>query len=69
VAVIECPFCSEILEIKPPDKLHSAFSLEKPIPNSFHGDVIKKTARCQNPNCMKAITVFWYAPLEYFNRI
>jgi hypothetical protein len=69
VAVIECPFCSEILEIKPPDKLHSAFSLEKPLPNSFHGDIIKRTSKCQNPNCRKAITVFWYAPLEYFNRI
>lgn len=67
MATIECPFCNEILEIKPPDKLHAAFSFENPIPNSYYGNVMKKKLKC--PNCKKSIWVFWYAPLEYFNRI
>jgi len=69
MAVLECPFCYEILEVKPPDRLHSAFSSAKPIQNSYYGDVVKKKYKCQNPDCKKSVTVFWYAPLEYFNRI
>ena len=41
----------------------------KPLPKSFHENVVKKTHKCQNPECKKPITVFWYAPLEYFNRL
>jgi hypothetical protein len=69
MAVLECPFCYEILEVKPPDNLHTAFSSAKPIPNSYHGEVIKRKYTCQNPDCKKSVTIFWYAPLEYFNRI
>lgn len=69
MAVLECPFCYEILEVKPPDKLHTAFSSVEPITRSYHGDVVKKKYKCQNQNCKKAIPVFWYAPLEYFNRL
>ncbi len=69
MAVLECPFCYEILEVEPPDRLHSAFSSAKPIQNSYYGDVVKKKYECQNPDCKKSVTVFWYAPLEYFNRI
>ena len=69
MAVLECPFCYVILEVEPPDRLHSAFSSAKPIQNSYYGDVVKKKYECQNPACKKSITVFWYAPLEYFNRI
>jgi hypothetical protein len=69
MAVLECPFCFEILEVEPPDRFHTAFSSAKPIPNSYHGDVVKKKCKCRNQDCKKLITVFWYAPLEYFNRI
>jgi hypothetical protein len=69
MTVLECPFCYEILEVKPPDRLHTAFSSAKPIQNSYYGDVVKKKYECQNPDCKKSVTVFWYAPLEYFNRI
>jgi len=67
VAVLECPFCNEILEVKPPDKLHTAFSFVNPIPNSYYGDIVKTKHKCGN--CKKSITVSWYAPLEYLNRI
>jgi hypothetical protein len=69
MAVLECPSCNEILEADPPDKLHSAFSSAKPIPSSFHGKIISKKVRCQNHACKKTVTVYWYAPLEYFNRM
>jgi hypothetical protein len=69
VATIECPFCYEILEIEPPDKLHTAFSLAKPMPESYHGKIVKKNHKCQKPDCDKPITVYWYAPMEYFARI
>ena len=67
--VLECPFCSEILEVDPPDKLHTAYSSSKPIEKSFYADVVKKKHECQNPGCGKQIIVYWYAPLEYFSRI
>jgi hypothetical protein len=67
--VLECPFCSEIVEVEAPDKLHTAYSSAKPIEKSFYADIVKKKHECQNPNCKKQITVYWYAPLEYFSRI
>ena len=67
MAVLECPFCYKPFEVEPPDRLHSAFSSAKPIRNSYHGDIVKKRAKC--PECNRSITVFWYAPLEYFTRI
>jgi hypothetical protein len=67
--VLECPFCSQIFEAETPDKLHSAYSMQKPLSSSYHGNVVKKRHRCQNPECLKLITIYWYAPLDYFNRI
>jgi hypothetical protein len=67
--VLECPFCSQIFESNSPDKLHIAYSLNRPIANIFHGRVLKKSFRCENPKCRKRITIYWYAPLDYFNRI
>jgi len=69
IIVLECPFCSQIFEAESPDKLHSAYSLKKPLASSYHGDVVKKKYKCQNPECKKPITIYWYAPLDYFNRI
>ena len=69
VGTLECPLCYEILEVKPPDQFHTAFSTEKPLANSYHGNVVKRLYKCPNPECRKAVAVFWYAPLEYFNRL
>jgi hypothetical protein len=67
--VLECPFCNQILEVDPPDKLHSAYSTEKPIAHSYYRDVVQQKFKCQNPQCKKPITIYWYAPLDYFNRM
>ncbi len=67
MAVLECPFCYKSFEVEPPDRLHTAFSSAKPIRNSYHGEVVKKKAKC--PECNNPVIVFWYAPLEYFTRI
>jgi hypothetical protein len=67
--VLECPFCNEIFEAESPDKLHSAYSTKKPIASSYHGEVVKTRHRCQNPECTKPITIYWYAPLNYFDRM
>ena len=67
MAVIECPYCTEILEVEPPDRSHTAFSVSKPIPSIYYGELVKKTVRCVK--CKETFTVFWYAPLEYFARI
>jgi hypothetical protein len=69
MAVLECPFCYKTLEVEPPDRLRTAFSTAKPIPNIYHGDIEVKKYKCPNPDCEKLIVVYWYAPLEYFNRI
>jgi hypothetical protein len=69
MAVLECPSCNEILEVEPPDRLHSAFSSAKPIQKMFHGKIIQKKVRCKNQGCKKTVTVYWYAPLECLNRI
>ncbi len=38
-------------------------------PKSYHENILKKSYNCQNPECKKQITILWYAPLEYLNRI
>ena len=69
MALIECPFCSEILEIKSPDKVHTAFSFVNPIPQSYYGKIVKTKHECPNHNCKKPLIVKWYAPFEYLNRL
>ncbi len=69
MVLIECPFCNEILEVQPPDKLHTAFSFVNPIPHSYHGNIMKTKYICPNQNCEKPIIVKWYAPQEYFERV
>jgi len=68
VAIIECPFCEEILEVEPPDKFHITLSA-KPMPKSFHGKIIRKKVNCTNEKCKKAVTVYCIAPIEYFTRM
>jgi len=67
--VLECPFCNKIFEVEPPDQLHTAYSSVKPIHASYHAKVVKKRHKCENSDCKKTITIYWYAPLDYFNRI
>jgi hypothetical protein len=67
--VLRCPYCDEPFEVRPPDNWHSAYSFEEPLMSSFHGEVRKQTIACQNPKCKKNITIFWYAPMEYFDRM
>jgi hypothetical protein len=64
MAVLECPSCNEILEVEPPDRLHSAFSSAKPNQKISHSKIIKERVRCKNQDCKKTLTVYWYAPLE-----
>jgi hypothetical protein len=66
---LECPYCSWIFKATRPDKIHSAFSYEKPLRGSFYGKVIEQNFVCRNPKCRKAFNVYWYAPLTYFDRI
>jgi len=69
MSTIECPFCYAILEIHPPDKLHSAFSLAKPRPENYYGKILKRNHKCKEPDCLKSISVYWYSTLEYFARV
>ncbi len=66
---LRCPYCDSIFEAKSPDNWHSAFSFEEPIMSSFHGEVKKQEIVCPNSKCKKLITVYWYAPMEYFDRM
>ena len=66
---LECPDCHWILEATPPNKIHSAYSYEKPLRGSFYGEVVKQDVVCRNPKCKKAFTIYWYAPLSYFDRV
>jgi len=66
---LECPYCHWIFKATPPDEVHSAYSFEKPLKGSFHGGIIEQNFVCRNPKCKKEFTLYWYAPLNYFNRI
>jgi hypothetical protein len=69
--VLKCPYCNRSFVPEPPenDRWHSEFSFEKPQMSSFYGNVIEQKAACKNPECKKPLTIYWYAPIEYFNRM
>jgi len=66
---LECPNCQSKFEARLPDRLHSAYSFEKPQEGRFTGSVITQNLVCRNPKCRKPITIYWYAPIDFFNRI
>ncbi len=68
MTIIECPFCDEIIEVEPPDRFHISLSA-KPIPKTFHGDIIQMEVRCNNQVCKKTVMLYWIAPTEYITRI
>jgi hypothetical protein len=67
--VLRCPYCGQTFDAIPPDTWHSAHSFEEPLLSNFHGEVKLQEIICQNPKCRKTITIYWYAPMEYFNRM
>jgi len=68
--VFRCPYCEGwTFEAAPPDSWHSAFSFDEPLMSIRHGEVKKQTIVCQNQKCRKTIAVYWYAPMEYFDRM
>ena len=67
--ILECPYCQWTFEANPPDNVHSAYSFEKPLKSSFYGEVLEQKIVCRNPKCKKHITIYWYSPLNYFDRI
>ncbi|NLE05414.1 MAG: hypothetical protein GX638_11535 [Crenarchaeota archaeon] len=68
-SVLECPFCSEVFEVEPPDRLHTAYSSTKPITKTLQENSVKKKHQCKNPQCKKFITIYWYAPLDFLYQI
>jgi hypothetical protein len=44
---LECPYCNWIFKATPPDKIHSAFSYEKPLRGSFYGEVTEQNFVCE----------------------
>jgi uncharacterized CHY-type Zn-finger protein len=65
--VLRCPYCNWTFDAKPPDTWHSAYSFEKPVMSNSHGDVKEQEILCQK--CRKKFAVYWYAQMEYFNRM
>ncbi len=62
--VLECPFCSEILEVDSPDMRHTAYST-KPLAENYHGNVIREKRNCSNRKCRKPIVLYWYSISDY----
>jgi len=69
ILLLRCPYCDWPFEVNPPDRVHSAYSFEKPLKGSFYGEVIEQSLVCRNPECKKPITIYWYAPMNYFDRV
>ena len=67
--LLRCPYCDWPFEVNPPDKLHFAYSFEKPSRGSFYGEVTEQNLVCRNSKCKKPLTIYWYAPMNYFDRI
>ena len=67
--VFRCPYCHLPFEAKPPDSRHSEFSFDEPLISSLRGEAKTQTITCENRKCRKPITIYWYAPIEYIEKI
>jgi len=65
--VLRCPYCNCNFEAKPPDSWRFEYSFEEPPLSNVHGEVKKQEVVCKNRECRKPITLYWYAPIEYFS--
>jgi hypothetical protein len=67
--VLECPRCHWVFEAQRPDGAHPASSFEKPTEQSVEGNIMQNQHICRNPRCKKAFAVYWFEPIDFFNRI
>jgi hypothetical protein len=67
--VLECPFCRELMVVKPPDALRSAYTTKKPVASNYRNGVRQQKLQCPNSECGKQIIIYWYAPIDYFLRL
>lgn len=67
--LLKCPYCNCNFEAAPPDNLHFDYLLKEPPTSSMQNDVKKREVVCENPECGKTITIYWYASIEYFSRM
>ncbi len=64
--VLKCPHCNCDFEAKPPDSWHIEYSFEEPALVNVYG-LKKQEVVCENPECDKTITIYWYAPIDYLS--
>ncbi len=65
-SVFSCPYCGHPFEAHAPDSWHSEYSYEEPPISNVRGELKKREFTCKNPKCNKQITLYWYAPVEFF---
>jgi hypothetical protein len=65
VLALKCPYCGWNFEAMAPDSWHSTCCFEEPRMSVSQGEVKTQKTFCQNGDCRKPITVYWYAPIEY----
>jgi hypothetical protein len=66
---LKCPYCNHDFNVSPPDSWHSEHSFDEPMMSNVHGEIKKQKIVCRNTKCGKTITIYWFAPMEYFARM
>jgi hypothetical protein len=59
-ATVRCPNCNKEFEAYTPDRAHPFWSLEKPRPSQYVGNIIKEIKKCSDPFCGGKVTLYWY---------
>ena len=56
-----CIHCGTPFEVYPPDDEHPRASLDKPSLSEVEGTIKEMTYDCQNKDCLKPTTLYWYS--------
>jgi len=55
-----CIHCGTPFEVYPPDDEHPTASLDKPKESEVSGNIKEMTYDCQNKDCLKPTTLYWF---------
>jgi hypothetical protein len=64
---LKCPHCKQTFDAQAPDSWHYEASFDKPQMDPSKGEVKQQELVCQNMQCKKHFTLYWFAPIEYYN--
>jgi len=63
--IVKCPYCGCDTAATPPDSSYREYSFVELSTENIRKEYKKRQVDCENPECKKAIVIYWRAQEEY----